>query len=75
MTCVDSHLQATLPAKAAPSRLARLFRTVLEARSLVRQRVALGALDDRLLKDIGLDRSTARAEADRPFWDGPDWWR
>jgi uncharacterized protein YjiS (DUF1127 family) len=32
------------------------------------QRKALGALDDRLLKDIGISRTAATQEADKPFW-------
>jgi uncharacterized protein YjiS (DUF1127 family) len=35
-----------------------------------RERLALAELDDRLLKDIGVDRVTAMREAERPFWDG-----
>lgn len=35
-----------------------------------RDRRALIELDDRLLRDIGLDRLAARREAERPFWDG-----
>lgn len=33
-----------------------------------RQRRRLALLDDRLLRDIGLDRATAMEEADKPFW-------
>lgn len=33
-----------------------------------RQRRQLGLLDDRLLRDIGLDRATAMEEAGKPFW-------
>jgi uncharacterized protein YjiS (DUF1127 family) len=33
-----------------------------------RQRQALLELDDRLLKDIGLSRAAAMAEAKKPFW-------
>ena len=32
------------------------------------QRRALGALDDRLLADIGVSRKDALAEARKPFW-------
>ena len=32
------------------------------------QRHALAELDDRLLRDIGLDRVAARREARKPFW-------
>ncbi len=33
-----------------------------------RQRLALGQLDDRMLKDIGLSRADILAETSRPFW-------
>lgn len=33
-----------------------------------RSRTALGLLDDRLLKDIGLDPASAADEATKPFW-------
>lgn len=33
-----------------------------------RQRQALMALDDRLLKDIGVSRADAEREANKPFW-------
>lgn len=33
-----------------------------------RSRRQLAELDDRMLADIGVDRATARSEADRPFW-------
>lgn len=33
-----------------------------------RQRRALMKLDDRLLSDIGIARSEAEYEADKPFW-------
>jgi uncharacterized protein YjiS (DUF1127 family) len=33
-----------------------------------RQRRALAALDDRLLRDIGITRAQAQREAARPFW-------
>ena len=35
-----------------------------------RTRLALGDLDDHLLRDVGLDRMTAFKEARRPFWRG-----
>ncbi|ETX28299.1 DUF1127 domain-containing protein [Roseivivax isoporae] len=35
-----------------------------------RSRRALAMLDDYMLKDIGLDRSAARREASRMFWQG-----
>lgn len=45
------------------------------ARGLARQRRKLGNLDDRMLEDIGVTRPQAEAEANRPFWDAPRWWR
>ena len=33
-----------------------------------RQRRALARLDDRLLRDIGVDRSSAARETAKPFW-------
>lgn len=33
-----------------------------------RTRIHLKNLDDHLLRDVGLDRLTARKEANRPFW-------
>ena len=41
----------------------------LVTRAEVRKsRRQLAELDDRLLRDIGLDRGTARYEADKGFW-------
>jgi len=39
------------------------------------QRQALLRLDAALLKDIGLTREEALAEAARPAWDAPRFWR
>jgi uncharacterized protein YjiS (DUF1127 family) len=47
----------------------RLVQALLEWRELARQRRRLLALDDRMLKDIGLSRADAVREAARPFWD------
>ena len=56
--------------------LARVVARLLDWHELARQRQALAALDDHMLKDIGLSRADARQEADRPFWDdGGDPWR
>ncbi len=33
-----------------------------------RQRRQLRRLDDRLLRDIGIDRIAARRESEKPFW-------
>ena len=49
-------------------RFAALF---LNALDVARQRRRLLALDERMLKDIGLSRSDAEREAHRGFWDIP----
>ncbi len=45
-----------------------LLRLVLAWRQRAESRRALRDLDDRLLRDIGLDRVDAKLEADKPFW-------
>jgi uncharacterized protein YjiS (DUF1127 family) len=48
---------------------------VLRWHELSRQRRALLALNERMLKDIGISRGEAEREARRPFWsDGVDPW-
>jgi uncharacterized protein YjiS (DUF1127 family) len=41
---------------------------VMTRAELARSRHQLAQLDERLLRDIGLDRATARFEASKPFW-------
>mgnify|MGYP001159352706 CR=1 FL=1 len=60
-----------------PASLPPLSRLVLRAAVLVmiwetrhRTRAHLAQLDQHMLKDIGLDPLTARAETDQPFWRG-----
>ena len=49
------------------------FARLLHWRELARQRRALLALSDHMLKDIGITRAEAEREARRPFWsDGID---
>lgn len=45
-----------------------LLKTLAEWRLRQRQRHQLSRLDDRMLRDIGLDRAAAMREADKPFW-------
>jgi len=45
-----------------------LYSVMVLWRRRARQRRRLGALDDRALTDIGLNRAQARAEAAKPFW-------
>ena len=42
--------------------------TVMTRAELARSRRQLSQLDERLLRDIGLDRGTARFEATKGFW-------
>ena len=58
----------------AISPLARIRRALDGALALGRSRAALGDLDEHMLRDIGLTRDEARAEAERPIWDAPAYW-
>ena len=50
------------------SALVRLADAVVLMLAKQRSRMALGQLDDRMLRDIGIDRATACNEAERPIW-------
>lgn len=54
------------------TRIARFARGAALAR---RERAELASLDDAALKDIGVSREEALAEARRPLWDVPRYWR
>ena len=45
-----------------------LFDTLLEWQGRERQRRQLMALDDRLLRDMGISRADVDLEASKPFW-------
>ncbi|MFN5995678.1 MAG: DUF1127 domain-containing protein [Paracoccaceae bacterium] len=64
-----SHLRRT------GSALIRLPARALGLAALARSRRRLIHLDDHLLRDIGLDRADALAEAARPLWDAPSHWK
>jgi uncharacterized protein YjiS (DUF1127 family) len=51
-----------------------LLRRLFAAMDQHRQRQHLRALDDHMLRDIGLTPAMVRAEAARPFWDAPESW-
>lgn len=67
-----STLARALPRARTPRSIARWLRGAL---SLRRQRSRLADLDDRILRDIGITRAEAEAEANRPVWDVPPGWR
>ena len=50
------------------SRAASLLRRILTWAERIRQRRALQALDEWVLKDIGLSRADVMHEYDKPFW-------
>ncbi|SMH59576.1 DUF1127 domain-containing protein [Azospirillum agricola] len=50
--------------------LAALFDRMATWSERRRQRLALEALPDHLLSDIGVSRADASTEADKPFWRG-----
>jgi uncharacterized protein YjiS (DUF1127 family) len=56
------------PASSFGSRSASLLRHILTWWERTRQRQALATVDDWLLKDMGVSRSDAMREYDKPFW-------
>jgi uncharacterized protein YjiS (DUF1127 family) len=66
---VGNRLQAKGNAPGAIGALvAGLAAWILSWCEWARQRRALGALDDRMLKDIGLTRADVTSECHNPFW-------
>ena len=54
--------------------LTALLKRLFDRNRLRRTRLRLAALDDHLLRDIGVSREAAQTEADRRGWDAPDHW-
>mgnify|MGYP001357090453 CR=1 FL=1 len=52
-----------------------LLDRVMALVALHRQRRQLREMEPWQLADLGLSRSEARAESDRPVWNPPSWWR
>jgi uncharacterized protein YjiS (DUF1127 family) len=64
------------PAERLRSALSWVILTLMRWQELARQRRALAAMNDHMLKDLGLTRADALREAGRPFWDdGGEPWR
>ena len=55
--------------------LSRLPSRLLGLATLARSRHSLARLDDHLLRDIGVTRDQAMAEASRAPWDAPSHWK
>lgn len=58
-----------------PARRFSIVKMLGQMHSLARQRAALRDLDPHLLQDINISREAAQQEANRPFWDAPDYLR
>ncbi len=70
-----SSLMNTATGRAASIAPRRGLLTRLNAAlALHRSRARLATLDAHLLNDIGVDRKSAEAEAQRPIWDAPSSW-
>jgi uncharacterized protein YjiS (DUF1127 family) len=65
----SSALRHLGPTPARPV-LISLVDQLLDLIERARSRRNLSKLDDRMLRDIGLDRGTAHSEARKPFWRG-----
>ena len=48
--------------------VSRVFRTLCTWQQRAQDRAALASLDDRMLQDIGVSRSEAAREFNKPFW-------
>ncbi len=65
------HLSLTLP---RPFHSFHPMRRIATAMALRKERRALLALDQHLLRDVGLTRFDAVSEAERMRWDAPKYW-
>ncbi|HKP26470.1 MAG TPA: DUF1127 domain-containing protein [Dongiaceae bacterium] len=64
----SSYIVRPTRTKANGGPVTRLFDQVFTWLDRARQRRHLGELDDRLLRDIGLNRADVENEVSRPFW-------
>ena len=75
LSSVRAFVRPATPSFSIGSALAQLagrvavgIETVLSRAELARSRRQLAQLDERLLRDIGLDRMSARQEAEKGYW-------
>jgi uncharacterized protein YjiS (DUF1127 family) len=59
---------AATPRPSSGSLFRRAFDLLLEWHSRARDRRELARLDERSLRDLGLDRGAVWSEYDKPFW-------
>jgi uncharacterized protein YjiS (DUF1127 family) len=71
---MPSFAQTFAPVAARPAPRRRGLFGILALDSLRRQRNDLRNLTDEQLRDVGLTREQAQAEARRPVWDVPAHW-
>lgn len=78
-TGLDPRNRAVQPAWILRTAAAGVLLSLLRWHELARQRRQLLAMDDRMLRDIGITRADAHHEGRRRFWDdqGIEWqpWR
>jgi uncharacterized protein YjiS (DUF1127 family) len=70
-TCNSSILPAVSLRRSSPSwslALARVLDTLLLWHERIKSRRVLATLDERMLRDIGIDQASAEREASTPFW-------
>jgi len=77
MTTATFHTSSPLSARTHGARvlgldLIRFAHYVLACLEVARQRRQLMTLDERALKDVGINRADADHEAGRDFWDIPE---
>ena len=72
---MSSAIAHNCPPVRRPHRTLGLWSGLRAMIAITAQRRSLNALDDHMLKDIGVSRSEALKEAQKPIWDVPETWR
>lgn len=70
-----SRTRTVLHLSALPARLFAFAARLFTFAAIARSRQGLARLDDHLLRDIGVTRAEAMAEANRAPWDPPSHWK